>query len=131
MDIQRAIREAGVVGAGGAGFPTHVKLDAQVDYVLANGAECEPLLHKDAELTENYVDQVIRGMEISREATGAKQLIFGIKAKRKKTVAILEGAIRKKEIKLHLFGDYYPAGDEFVLVYLTTLTNHMDLSLNI
>ena len=45
-----AVREAGVVGAGGAGFPTHVKLDAQVEFVLANGAECEPLLHKDAEL---------------------------------------------------------------------------------
>ena len=62
MDILKAVREAGVVGAGGAGFPTHVKLDARVDYVLANGAECEPLLHKDAELPEARVGQVIRGM---------------------------------------------------------------------
>ena len=114
------IRDAGVVGAGGAGFPTHVKLEAQVDYVLANGAECEPLLHKDAELTEQYADQVIRGMEISKEATKAKELIFGIKAKRKNTVRILDKATHQKDIKLQLFGDYYPAGDEFVLVYECT-----------
>lgn len=120
MDIPKAVREAGVVGAGGAGFPTHVKLDAQVDYVLANGAECEPLLHKDAELTEVYADQVTRGMELSQQATGASKAIFGIKAKREKTVAILEETAVPKGIKLQLFGDYYPAGDEFVLVYECT-----------
>ena len=93
MDIVQAVRDAGVVGAGGAGFPTHVKLGAQVDYVLANGAECEPLLHKDAELTEAYVGQVIRGMQLSMEATGAPEAIFGIKEKRKKTIEVLEQGI--------------------------------------
>ncbi|MFM1559964.1 MAG: 4Fe-4S dicluster domain-containing protein [Roseibacillus sp.] len=120
MDILKAVRDAGVVGAGGAGFPTHVKLEAQVDYVLANGAECEPLLHKDAELTETFVDKVIRGMEVSMEATGATKAIFGIKEKRKKAVAVLEEATSSKAIKIQLFGDYYPAGDEFVLVYECT-----------
>lgn len=120
MDIPKAVREAGVVGAGGAGFPTHVKLDSQVDYVLANGAECEPLLHKDAELTEVFADQVTRGMELSQQATGAREAIFGIKAKREKAVAVLEQVAQPKGIKLQLFGDYYPAGDEFVLVYECT-----------
>ena len=60
MDIVQAVRDAGVVGAGGAGFPTHVKLGSKVDYVLANGAECEPLLHKDAELTEAYAPASLR-----------------------------------------------------------------------
>lgn len=115
-----AVRNAGVVGAGGAGFPTHVKLNAQVDYVLANGAECEPLLHKDAELTQAYPDQVLRGMELSKEATGASQMIFGIKAKKKEAVSVLEAATPSRGIKIHLFGDYYPAGDEFVLVYECT-----------
>ena len=100
MDILKAVRDAGVVGAGGAGFPTHVKLEAQVDYVLANGAECEPLLHKDAELTETFVDKVIRGMEVSMEATGATKAIFGIKEKRKKAVAVLEEATSSKAIKI-------------------------------
>lgn len=120
MDILKAVRDAGVVGAGGAGFPTHVKLDTQVEYVLANGAECEPLLHKDAELTETYVDQVLRGMEVSMKATGADKAIFGIKAKRTKAVAALEEASSSRGIKIQLFGDYYPAGDEFVLVYECT-----------
>lgn len=120
MEIVRAVREAGVVGAGGAGFPAHVKLEADAEYVLANGAECEPLLHKDAELTETYVDQVLRGMEFSMQATGADKAIFGIKAKRTRTVALLEEATKSKKIKVQLFGDYYPAGDEFVLVYECT-----------
>lgn len=120
MDIQNAVREAGVVGAGGAGFPTHVKLDARVDYVLANGAECEPLLHKDAELTEAHVGQVIRGMELSMVATGATEAIFGIKAKRTRTITALEGATAGSPIKIQKFGDYYPAGDEYVLVYECT-----------
>ena len=120
MEIVKAVREAGVVGAGGAGFPAHVKLEADAEYVLANGAECEPLLHKDAELTETYVDQVLRGMEFSMQATGADKAIFGIKAKRTRTVALLEEATKSKKIKIQLFGDYYPAGDEFVLVYECT-----------
>ena len=120
MDIQSVVREAGVVGAGGAGFPTHVKLAGRAEYVLANGAECEPLLHKDAELTQTYTEQVIKGMELSMRATGADKAIFGIKAKRAKTVAALEEATRGNGIKIQLFGDYYPAGDEFVLVYECT-----------
>jgi len=120
MEIVKAVREAGVVGAGGAGFPAHVKLEADAEYVLANGAECEPLLHKDAELTEVYADQVLRGMEFSMQATGADKAIFGIKAKRTRAVAILEEATDSKKIKVQLFDDYYPAGDEFVLVYDST-----------
>ena len=120
MQIAEAVRNAGVVGAGGAGFPTHVKLEGEAEYVLANGAECEPLLHKDAELTQAYVDQVLRGMELSKEATGASEMIFGIKSKKKQAVAALEEATPSRNIKIQLFGDYYPAGDEFVLVYECT-----------
>ena len=53
------IAEAGVVGAGGAGFPTHVKLAAKADTVLINAAECEPLLHKDKEVLREYADGVL------------------------------------------------------------------------
>jgi len=54
MQTAELIRNAGFVGAGGAGFPAHVKANAQVEYVIANGAECEPLLHKDFELMLHY-----------------------------------------------------------------------------
>lgn len=120
IDIVKAVREAGVVGAGGAGFPTHVKLDAKADTVVANGAECEPLLHKDAELTQAFAGQVVRGMELSMKATGAARALFGIKGKRKATIAALEKAAGAGPVETHLLGDYYPTGDEFVLVYETT-----------
>ena len=59
------IFEAGVVGAGGAGFPTHVKLAAKADTVLINAAECEPLLHKDKEVLRAYVDEVADGPAVA------------------------------------------------------------------
>ena len=57
------IAEAGVVGAGGAGFPTHVKLSGKADSLLLNAAECEPLLHKDKEVLREFADAVIEGMD--------------------------------------------------------------------
>jgi Na+-translocating ferredoxin:NAD+ oxidoreductase RnfC subunit len=119
-DIVDAVARAGVVGAGGAGFPTHVKLGGKADTVVANGAECEPLLHKDAELTQAYADRLVRGMELSMRATGAGRAIFGIKGKRKAAIAAIEAAAANGPVQTHLLGDYYPTGDEFVLVYETT-----------
>ena len=120
MQVIESVRLAGVVGAGGAGFPTHVKLDAKVDVVIANGAECEPLLHKDAELMERYADRVVQGMQLALQATGASEGIIGIKSKRTKAIAALEKAVTGTPIRIHQLGDYYPTGDEFVLVYETT-----------
>ena len=61
MDVVELIRNAGVVGAGGAGFPTHVKVKCQAEVVIANGAECEPLLRIDQQLMEHKADAVVRG----------------------------------------------------------------------
>ncbi len=61
MKLEDRLRECGVVGAGGAGFPTSVKASAEVEFVVANGAECEPLLHKDVELMKHFPAQVARG----------------------------------------------------------------------
>ena len=66
------LREMGVVGAGGAGFPTHVKAASHVEFVLANGAECEPLLHKDLELMVHHAPQICDGMQLLIESTGAQ-----------------------------------------------------------
>ena len=52
--LSEKLRECGVVGAGGAGFPTYVKAQSQVEFMIANGAECEPLIHKDAELMKHF-----------------------------------------------------------------------------
>ncbi|HOM17090.1 MAG TPA: proline reductase-associated electron transfer protein PrdC, partial [Thermoguttaceae bacterium] len=75
------VRQAGVVGAGGAGFPTHVKLTAQADTVLLNAAECEPLLHKDKELLRHETDAVLAGLAAAMELVGARRAVIGIKEK--------------------------------------------------
>jgi Na+-translocating ferredoxin:NAD+ oxidoreductase RnfC subunit len=67
-ELLERIRSAGVVGAGGAGFPTYKKLDAQVEHVIANGAECEPLLYKDREVMLQESERFIEGLRLMQES---------------------------------------------------------------
>lgn len=120
MQISERIRAAGVVGAGGAGFPAHVKANASVEFIIANGAECEPLLHKDFELMRHYPERVVDGVKLLLEATGATTGIIGIKEKNKSAIEALTAAIDDPRIKLHTLGDFYPSGDEYILVYEAT-----------
>ena len=120
MSLVEKIKQAGVVGAGGGGFPTHVKFAAKADTVIANGAECEPLLHKDAVVMERQAAQMIRGMQLAMEAVGSTTGIVGIKAKNKHAVEAIQAACAGTAVRVHLLGDYYPAGDEYDLVYETT-----------
>jgi Na+-translocating ferredoxin:NAD+ oxidoreductase RnfC subunit len=120
MTLSEKVKKAGVVGAGGGGFPAHVKLAAKADTVIANGAECEPLLHKDAAVMEHFSTQVVKGMLLSMEAVGAKDGIVGIKAKNKHAVEMMESACQGTPVRVNLLGDYYPAGDEYDLVYTIT-----------
>lgn len=112
------IRQAGVVGAGGAGLPTHVKANATVDTVLVNGASCEPLLMSDPYLMEEHTDTMIRGLEAVMECTGAKKGIVCLKGKHAKAMQAVKAACAKSPDRLACFelGDFYPAGDEQVLV---------------
>ena len=120
MSLVEKIKQAGVVGAGGGGFPTHVKFAAKADTVIANGAECEPLLHKDAVVMERQAAQMIRGMQLAMEAVGATVGIVGIKAKNAHAVEAVQAACAGTAVRVHLLGDYYPAGDEYDLVYEST-----------
>jgi Na+-translocating ferredoxin:NAD+ oxidoreductase RnfC subunit len=120
MTLVEHVKLAGVVGAGGGGFPSHVKLAAQADTVIANGAECEPLLHKDAAVMEHSAAELVRGMVLTMEAVGAKTGFVGIKAKNKHAVQAVEEACRGTAVSVFLLGDYYPAGDEYDLVHEVT-----------
>ncbi len=111
------VKQAGVVGAGGAGFPTHVKLQAQVEYYLVNGAECEPLMHKDRELMCRFSREVVQGLQWAADCVHADKRVFGIKSKNQSAIQALKTAIGSSPISIHEFGDYYPAGDEYELVY--------------
>lgn len=115
-----SLRELGVVGAGGAGFPTHVKAAATAEFVLANGAECEPLLHKDFELMCQFPAEICEGLAILRTATSARQAKFGIKEKNARAVAAIRPEAAKRGIDLVLLGDFYPSGDEYEIVYAAT-----------
>jgi Na+-translocating ferredoxin:NAD+ oxidoreductase RnfC subunit len=117
-DILEQVKAAGVVGAGGAGFPTHVKLAAQVDTVIANGAECEPLLHGDQHLMTRYPEVIVQGLRTAMQATGAKRGIVALKGEYAEAIAALESVVKRDaDISLHLLGNFYPSGDEFILVY--------------
>ena len=113
------IRKAGVIGAGGAGFPTHVKLDASVEFILGNGAECEPLLRADQQIMDQFAPAVVRGIEIAMESTGAKKADSGLKKKYKKAIISLNSALKSVSADIEVFplNDFYPAGDEFVLLH--------------
>lgn len=115
------IKNAGVVGAGGAGFPTHVKVDAKADYVILNAAECEPLLRVDQQLIDLYTDEIIEALSIITKAVGAKKAFIGIKRKHSAVISNLSKKISgKNKIEIFQLEDFYPAGDEQVLVYEIT-----------
>lgn len=113
------IEALGIVGAGGAGFPTAVKLRARVPLLIVNAAECEPLLHKDKELLHHHAAPLLAGIRIAMEQTGAQQAVIGIKEKYKDVIAALEPQL-PSQVRIQSLMDCYPAGDEFILVHDVT-----------
>ena len=111
-----AVRAAGIVGEGGAGFPAHVKYAAQAEIVIANGCECEPLLHTDQYILHTQAKAVGNAMLMLAKATGATRTVLGIKAKHRSLVEELRPTMQECGVELALLPDFYPAGDEQILV---------------
>lgn len=120
MQLGEKIFDAGVVGAGGAGFPTHVKANSKVEFILANGAECEPLIHKDFELMVHFAEEIVNGMKLMLENTTASKGFFGIKSKNAEAIEAIAPLLKGSRIELTELGDFYPSGDEYELVYSAT-----------
>jgi len=118
--LSERLKDMGVVGAGGGGFPTHVKAASQVETVIANGAECEPLIHKDVELIRQAPGEILSGLALMMEATGARDGVFGMKEKNRAAVEAVEPEAGSRRVRMVLLGDFYPAGDEYELVYAAT-----------
>lgn len=118
------LKSSGVVGAGGAGFPTYAKLSQKAEHVILNAAECEPLLYVDQQLVEHFSSEILFGLNIARELVGAQKAIIGIKAKHEKLINILNGKITSMGydgfVDISAMADVYPAGDEHVMVYELT-----------
>ena len=124
MDVRalcEKLKRAGVVGAGGAGFPTYAKIGEGIDTVILNCAECEPLLKPHRQLLQKHVGVVLKGLDLLRESVGASRAIVALKPSY--TVAA-EAARAELDLYPYLTLSYlpeiYPAGDEIVLIQETT-----------
>ncbi len=123
-DIVDKVRAAGVVGAGGAGFPTHVKLQFEAQRVLANGASCEPLLAGDPHLMTGEAPTIVDGLLTVMDCTAAHRGTVCLKSKHPQAVSALREAITARgcgeRVDVFELDDFYPAGDEFILVHEVT-----------
>ena len=111
------VREAGIVGAGGAGFPTYFKLNSNVDYLVANAAECEPLLFNDQYIMMEFANEIISGMQITASMIGAKKSIIAIKGKYKEIIKKFKAILPDKGFEIFEMDNFYPAGDEQSMLY--------------
>ncbi|WP_324822200.1 4Fe-4S dicluster domain-containing protein [Sinanaerobacter sp. ZZT-01] len=122
MKLIDAVKSAGVVGAGGAGFPTHVKLAAQADTFIINAAECEPLIETDKYLMRTFPEELIISAELIATHLKAKRKVIALKSKYKEEIKALSAAIDKHNSSFELvqMPSFYPAGDEQILVQFVT-----------
>ncbi len=120
-----AVRASGLVGLGGAGFPASVKLSVkdptQVEYLLINGAECEPFITSDAQTMLHEADYILKGVSLVRKYVGAKKIVIGIEDNKPEAISLLES--RKGEVEdftVAPMPSLYPQGGEKVLIYNLT-----------
>lgn len=119
--LKTILRNAGVVGAGGAGFPTYGKLDERAETVILNCAECEPLLMLHRQCLALHAEEILEALEMVRETVGAVNAVIGIKEEYKSTVDALNAHLDEyPAIDLKLLSSTYPMGDEVVLIYEAT-----------
>lgn len=124
-EIREAVKEAGIVGLGGAGFPTHVKLtpknEDQIDYVIINGAECEPYLTSDYRLMLEEPDKIIGGLKIMLRLFENAKGIIGIEDNKPDVINRLrELTANEEKIQVMPLKTKYPQGGERQLVYALT-----------
>ena len=118
-DYLQKIKDAGIVGVGGAGFPTGIKFSTQIPggYLIANAAECEPILGHNVKFMEEQPEVLVRGMKYIMELTGAKEGYIAIKTKYRKALLALGKACKNEpNISVKILPNMYPAGDERVIV---------------
>ena len=119
-----AIRESGVVGLGGAGFPTHVKFNVEperIEELIINGSECEPYITSDSVTMIERADDMERAINAFKKYIGIKKIVIGIEENKKKAIASMKALAEKIEgVEVKVLPSVYPQGGEKVLIYHTT-----------
>ncbi|MDI6749358.1 MAG: electron transport complex subunit RsxC [Rhodocyclaceae bacterium] len=121
--VRSRIREAGIVGLGGAVFPSHVKMNARVDTLVINGAECEPWITCDDRLMRERAPLIVAGAAIIRHLMGAKHVLFGIEDNKPDAAAEMRAALQTAghpEMQVVTVPTRYPAGGEKQLIHVLT-----------
>ena len=123
--IRQCIKDAGVVGMGGAGFPTHVKLtpkeENKIDYILVNGAECEPYLTSDYRMMLEEPEKIIGGLKVILSLFDKAKGIICIEDNKPDAIEVISNLIAKEHrIKLQVLKTKYPQGAERQLIYAAT-----------
>jgi len=123
MDIKELIhivKDSGVAGAGGAGFPTYAKIDKKADTIILNCAECEPLLKVHRQLLQKYSYEIMSALQIIADTLEISNIIIAVKEAYTRTVdSVKANQASFPKISLKLLKETYPMGDEVMLIYET------------
>ena len=120
MELKELMKEAGIVGAGGAGFPAYAKLAPGADILLVNGAECEPLLYTDYIILSREMPMVLAGIKAVLEYADIPRALLCVKEHTAKRLNLKDGEKLADRISLKTLPDVYPMGDEISLIYQAT-----------
>lgn len=119
--LAELLRNAGVVGAGGAGFPSYAKLNMAADTVILNCAECEPLLKLHRQLLARHAEEILTMLEEIADTLKADSVIIAIKPAYREAIEAVRAHLGHfPRIRISLLPEIYPAGDEVVTIYETT-----------
>lgn len=120
-EISAILRDSGVVGAGGAGFPSYAKLNEKADTIILNCAECEPLLKLHRQVLEQNAKEILDTLDLIGKILGVSRVIIGVKEAYHGAVAACESLLpHYSNMSIALLPEIYPAGDEIVLIYEAT-----------
>ena len=122
-DLVNIIREAGIVGMGGASFPTHVKLSGaigKVDTIIVNAGECEPYITADDRLCREYPQEVISGIQIIMKILGLQKAHIGIENNKPEAIRSLKAYVADSGVQVDVLPAMYPQGAEKQLIQAIT-----------
>lgn len=123
QELIAMVREAGIVGMGGAAFPTHIKLSSalgKVDTIIINAAECEPYLSSDHRVILESIDDLIGGLRLVRYIVGAKYMYIGIENNKPDAISLLHRRLARSKMRVVILKTKYPQGGEKQLIRAVT-----------